>query len=122
MCSGGNPHSVDRKMHRIMRRGNYTDRDNPCLQLSREHGDTVEALETNCVFDLSEHSKAVILDTLCTQLLTCMFMRGAMEESASEAKELRKVTRALLQQEQEQEEEEEGQEQHSGAGERSNRT
>ena len=95
MCSGGNPHSVDRKRHRIMRRGNYTDRDNPCLQLSREHGDIVEALETKCVFDLSEHSKAVILDTLCSQLLTCVFMRGTMEESASEAKELRKVIRAL---------------------------
>ena len=95
MCSGGNPHSVDRKMHRIMRRGNYTDRDNPCLQLSREHGDIVEALETNCVFDLSEHSTAVVLDTLCSQLLTCVFMRGTMEESASEAKELRKVIRAL---------------------------
>ena len=95
MCSGGNPQSVDRKMHRIMRRGNYTDRDNPCLQLSREHGDIVEALETNCVFELSEHSKAIILDTLCSQLLTCVFMRGTMEESASEAKELRKVIRAL---------------------------
>ena len=78
-----------------MRRGNYTDRDNPCLQLSREHGDIVEALETKCVFDLSEHSKAVILDTLCAQLLTCVFMRGSMVESASEAKELRKVIRAL---------------------------
>ena len=95
LSSGGNLNSVDRKMHRIMRRGNYTDRDNPCIQLSQEHPHILAELETTCVFDLSEHSKAIILDTLCTQLLTCVFMRGAMDESVSEAKELRKVIRSL---------------------------
>ena len=95
LSSGANPHSVDRKMHRIMRRGNYTDRDNPCVQLKREHCDILSQLETVCVFDLSAHAKGVILDTLCSQLLTCVFMRGAIEESVSEAKELRKVIRSL---------------------------
>ncbi|KAI6652330.1 Bromodomain adjacent to zinc finger domain protein 1A-like [Oopsacas minuta] len=95
ICSGGNPYSFDRKMHRIMRRGNYTDRDNPCVSFNQEHSDIVEALETTCVFDLNEDSKSIILETLCTQLLTCVFMRGAIEESASEAKSLRKQIRSL---------------------------
>ena len=95
ISSGGNPYSFDRKMHRIMRRGNYTDRDNPCVSFTLDHSDIIEALENTCVFDLSEDYKCVILETLCTQLLTCVFMRGAIEESACEAKQLRKQIRSL---------------------------
>ena len=95
ISSGGNPYSFDRKMHRIMRRGNYTERDNPCLSFKLDHPDIIEALENTCVFDLSEDHKSVILETLCTQLLTCVFMRGAIEESACEAKRLRKQIRSL---------------------------
>ena len=95
ISSGGNPYSFDRKMHRIMRRGNYTDRDNPCVAFKLDHSGIIEALENTCVFDLSEDYKCVILETLCTQLLTCVFMRGAIEESACEAKRLRKQIRSL---------------------------
>ena len=95
LSSGGSPYSFDRKMHRIMRRGNYTDRDNPCANFVHEYPQIVEVLESSCVFDLSEDDKTVILETLCAQLQTCVFIRGAIELSAREGKRMRKLLRSL---------------------------
>lgn len=95
MSGGGHKGNSERQWFRFCNRGGYTDSDDPAVELRLTHPSVIDALSTTSFFDMEAKDKALIVSTLCYQLLMFSCSREAMEEILTQSKQIRKQLREL---------------------------